>query len=422
MAKRLNKNWLQTYLQYTSNSEAPADFHFWTGVSTIAGALERKVWIQQAYFKWVPNFYITLIAPPGIVQKSTTIGIGMGLLKELEDVHFGPSSTTWQALTDAMGESFKMVEMPQQEGKDFITRDTLPMSALTIPVSEFGTFLDPRNRELVDVLVDLWDSPDGAWKRKTRGLGDSIIENPWLNIISGTTPGWMKENMPEYVISGGFMSRTIMVYADKKRHFRAFTDPKTDKALETLRQSLIVDLQQIHELVGEYELTPEARKWGEEWYEGHWTKPVAVELSNERFGGYRARKQTHIMKLSIVLAASESSELVIHKHHLQAAEKIVTANEPTMVKVFEHIGMKEDTRHVQEIIATVRVVGRISEQDLYRKVYRIMTNDEFLTACEAAERVGFIQRVSDGGGASAFIPTSDREPELEQTNVAEKFH
>ena len=51
----------------------------WVGVSTIAGALRRKVWIDQAYFKWYPNFYIILVAPPGIVAKSTTASLGMRL-------------------------------------------------------------------------------------------------------------------------------------------------------------------------------------------------------------------------------------------------------------------------------------------------------------------------------------------------------
>ena len=77
MSSRKLKNWVDSYLVYSSASEAPDKFHFWTAVSTIAGALRRRVWIPQNYFDWTSNFYIILVAPPGIVSKSTTISIGM---------------------------------------------------------------------------------------------------------------------------------------------------------------------------------------------------------------------------------------------------------------------------------------------------------------------------------------------------------
>ena len=72
-------DWLKAYLRYAESTEAPMHMHFWSGVSAVAGALRRRVWIDQAYFKWYPNFYIVLVAPPGIVSKSTTVGIAMNL-------------------------------------------------------------------------------------------------------------------------------------------------------------------------------------------------------------------------------------------------------------------------------------------------------------------------------------------------------
>ena len=48
---RIHADWLSAYLDYSSHSEAPASMRFWCGVSAVAGALRRKVWIDQAYFK-----------------------------------------------------------------------------------------------------------------------------------------------------------------------------------------------------------------------------------------------------------------------------------------------------------------------------------------------------------------------------------
>ena len=77
-------NWLQGYLEYTKASESPTPFHFWTGVSTIAGALRRRVWIDQRYFQWTPNFYIVLVGPAGVAAKSTSLRSGMKLLEKLK--------------------------------------------------------------------------------------------------------------------------------------------------------------------------------------------------------------------------------------------------------------------------------------------------------------------------------------------------
>jgi hypothetical protein len=79
-------------------------------------------------------FYIILVAPPGIVSKSTTAGIGMSLLKKVPDIKFGPDVVTWQALVTAFAESTMSFEY---QGEFY------PMSALTIESSEFGNLLNP---------------------------------------------------------------------------------------------------------------------------------------------------------------------------------------------------------------------------------------------------------------------------------------
>ena len=72
---RNHADWLTAFMEYASYGEAPRHMYFWSGVAAIAGVLRRKVWIDQAYFKWHCNMYIVLVAPPGIVSKSTTAGV-----------------------------------------------------------------------------------------------------------------------------------------------------------------------------------------------------------------------------------------------------------------------------------------------------------------------------------------------------------
>lgn len=383
MASRRHKDWLKAFLQYSSYGEAPAKFYFWTGVSTIAGALRRRVWIDQKYFQWVPNCYVILVAPPGIVSKSTTASVGMNLLKEVPGITFGPDVVTWQKLVEDMAKSQELVYWPEKEVY-------LPMSCVTIASSEFGTLLNPADREMVDVLVSLWDGQPGAFKKSTKTSGSDSIENPWINIIACTTPSWIAGNFPEYMIGGGFTSRCIWVYADRKRQTIAYPADHVPPEFQSQREDLIHDLELISTLVGEYRLAPEATLFGEQWYENHW-KGKHAHLPTEQFGGYLARKQTHVHKLAMILTASCSDELSITEPILKLSTLMVDALEEDMPKVFDKIGRNAMTKALSDLCEIIAAFGSMNRQELYRKMSRQVTWHEFGGLLQSATEAGFIK-------------------------------
>lgn len=381
--------------------EAPDLFHMWTAIGTVAGALRGKVWIDMGYFKWKPNFFIILVAPPGIVSKSTTLGVGMSLLRELECVHFGPDSVTWQALTDAFIEAQEIV------------KDVGPMSALTIAASELGTFLDPRNREMIDVLCDLWDGRSVPWRRRTKAEGLSEIKNPWLNFLGCTTPGWLEENFPEYAIRGGFTSRTVFVYADAKRDLIAYPSLRLDEFKQefaTLRRHLINDLRKISLVQGQYYLTPGAFKWGEKWYAHHWDQDSHDHLDTETYGGYLARKQTHMHKVAMVLAASVSDEMVIHEGHLEQADFLVTQLEDQMINVFRHISDNRDAMLSMQMFDMIRKThdACISKKDLWKMMIYRCSYEEYERAAKGLISADLIIESVAGTTILFRLPSRDK--------------
>jgi len=243
-------------MAYTRHLEAPDPLHFWSAIAAISGALRGKVHIDMGYWKWKPNFFIIFVAPPGIATKSTTINNAMALLRAVPDVNFGPDSATWQAVTDSFVEAIEYYEDEESESGQ------TGMACITLAISELGTFLDPRNREMVDVLVDLWDGRTVPWKRRTKGEGQLEIPAPWLNLIAATTPGWLAENFPQYAITGGFTSRTVFVFAEHKRHFVAYPQTRVTSGDRELRNQLIHDLLEIALLKGEYIISEGAMEWG----------------------------------------------------------------------------------------------------------------------------------------------------------------
>lgn len=385
---RKKPNWIKTYMQYSSFSEAPDKMHFWVAVSTIAGALRRRVWIDQGYFQWTPNFYIILVAPPGIVSKSTTLSIGMNLLRQLEGIKFGPDAVTWQALTQALADA--------NEGVLMADGTYHPMSCITIASSEFGTFLNPNDREMVDVLVSLWDGQLGVWEKRTKTQGSDRIENPWINIAACTTPGWIAGNFPEYLIGGGFTSRCVFVYGKQKRRLIAYPSAVLPPEFEQLQKDLVHDLEAISLLRGAYHLTPQAIEWGTAWYENHYNNRPK-HLDNERFAGYLARKQTHIHKLAIVLSASEKDDLIITKDNLEVASQIVTGLEADMPEVFSLIGMQGQAKFGNTIVSIVGSYGKIEQNKLFQLCFTTMSYRDFQESLNASIVAGHIKAYNDRG-------------------------
>ena len=276
---RAYDNWLKAYVAHQRFSESPTKFHFWAGVSTVAGALRRRVWIDMKIFQWT--------------KKSTTIRQGFYLLQQIKGIKFGPQSLTWQALIDALAEAQEGVELPGKAKPEI-------MSCLTVGVSELGNFLRPDNREFVDFLIEMWDGQKGTFSRRTIMRGQQEILNPWLNLIGCTTPAWLKDNFPDIMIGGGLTSRIVFVYGDRKSQLVAYPGLETPSADYEREESYLVrDLQLISMLKGPYHLTPDAIEWGEAWYERHHTEPRPSHLHSERLAGYLDRKQTHIHKTHV---------------------------------------------------------------------------------------------------------------------------
>ena len=388
---RIHADWINAYLDYAKNSEAPRHMHFWVAVSAVAGALRRQVWIDQAYFRWYPNFYICLVAPPGIVSKSTTCDVGMRLLRQVPDIKFGPDIVTWPALVESFANATMAFEL---------NGEYHPMSAMTLESSEFGNLLDPQDKQMVDLMVSLWDGKQGSFKKETKARGKDTIENPWINMIACTTPSWIAQNFPEYMIGGGFTSRTIFVYAEQKARMIAYPSRVVDRGdLEKQASALVHALTRISELKGEFRLTADAYAWGEQWYTQHYESKHS-HLDKDRFGGYLARKQTHIHKLAMVLSAAMGDSMEITAEHLAIAHSMVTDLEPDMAKVFAKIGKTDTAIYAERLLAYVatRPAGGCSLMEAYKYIHQYFPSmRDFEDVLAGLVRAGYLLTKQQSG-------------------------
>jgi hypothetical protein len=199
------------------------------------------------------------------------------------------------------------------------------------------------------------------------------------------------------MVGGGFTSRCVFVYGDKPDKLVAYpAESIPRKWMEQEAGKLVEDLMHISQLAGEYTLTPAAIDWGTRWYELH-HKEKPTNLDDMRFGGYLARKQTHIHKLAMVMAASHKDELVIDEEDLVASERMVTDLEQDMPEVFARIGKSAQANVADRFIQYVHRHGAVSYRDAYKWLqayFPVGTDMEGLVA--GALRAGYVEWQGDG--------------------------
>src|SRR3990172_10634322 len=97
-------NFIEQYLQYIGDTEAPQIFHRWCAISLLGVWLGRSVTFKFGHTEIFPNNYIMLMGTPG-TRKSSAIKIAKKLLKEAGyDKFAGDKTSKEKFLLDLSGE------------------------------------------------------------------------------------------------------------------------------------------------------------------------------------------------------------------------------------------------------------------------------------------------------------------------------
>jgi len=395
-------SFVDSYMQFAVNSEAPDRIHFWCAIAAIAGALGRRTWIDLGNFDFTPNVYIIIVAPPGVVAKSTTINTAISLLKEVEGTYFGPDMVTPQALLDCFTDAMDFFEL---DGK--IHRH----SSLIVEASEFGNLFRNREDVLSNLLIALWDGKRGIFQKRTKKDGKQTLENPLLTMIGATTPSWVSHNITEQMISGGFISRCLFPFADQKQRLIAYPQGRTGNTAlvrGAFRASLVRQLKEIRSLHGPFHLSPEAMDFGEAWYAQHFSS-LPMSYDPARFSGYRERKQGHMHKVAMCLAASDHSFPVIHKRHLELALTMLDDLEKDFEHVFSSVGKSTTSMHVDKLISYVHMRGHVLLAEAHGAVHHLFpSSNTFADILAGCIEAGYLEK--QGTGRDVWLIAGKKKP------------
>lgn len=386
MSRREFPDWLAAFVEYAKASETPEKFIYWSGLAAIAATMERRCWIDQGRYKLYPNFYIVFVAEAGRIQKSTTINVATELLKKVPGINISPKSCTWEGFV-------KLLSSMHRAENDTLALDVpnTAIAPIVVASSEFSVFFDPKNLGLVSSLIDLWDCPD-VFDRFTKMYGMETVEQPCVNIVAGTTPSWIRESFDRWSKEGGFVSRAIFLYENKKRQLVAFPKRKEAPGRDKVKERLIRDLVYITSLKGEFYLEEDAYQWGEEWYVEHNRKLEAMD----NVTGFADRKQAHILKLAMLLSASRRDTKIVTLADLQDATAKIDEVEQDFDRVFSIVDDRAELRPYNEILQILKSHGTIEWHRLVARCAGRYMLHEIERAVSAMRQAELVDRIQSG--------------------------
>ena len=321
-------NFIQAFATRNKDNFVPNKFYLWAGISVVAAALERKVWLPwNTSFSEYPNMYVFLISRPGI-GKSSAIRPATNMLRDLnkeygKNLRLLPNKITEPKLLDILGDT----DMFEYKG------EWQPHTSVYYAASEASAcFHDPYGG-FAQTVTALYDG-DNMTKATVSRKNLVEVINPCMNVIAGATFDYLARLLTTEGVLGGFASRLTYVVHDKVAPRKSSWQGRNEVQDTSIDyKKLLADLADINSMVGPFKASEDFASAWEEWFPKF--DKAQQEAPNEKMQSLLVRKQTMMRKLPLILCASENSSRVLELRHWEMALKLMNEVEsslPAMIR------------------------------------------------------------------------------------------
>lgn len=399
-------------------TESPRLFHVWAALSGMSAALGRRCWFPFGPMVIFPNQFVVLIGTPG-TRKSTAMSIMKRQLRKSTGVRFAPADTAGQrqGLVEAMrgkdepkeylgsvelavaedslagltlDHIAEITDQPDDESEIVSFISAADKHHIMVTATELSRFIGQNNLQMLDFLVTMWDGED--YEYQTKG-GLTVLKNPLINLLSCTTPTSLNHAMPPAAGGQGFLSRMILVYGSRKYKQVPRPVEPNQESVDAVRAGFN---RAYFELAGEFRETPEAKAYCESLYN------FQLEITDPRFGYYHERRQDHLIKLAMALAASRGYT-VIDIDDYKEAHKILRATEKGMPDALGEFGMNPLAALKQNMLEYIRQQGMTKVDQLRAVFHRDSRASEFQEAVNDLSRMNQISLSQLADGSSVLM-------------------
>lgn len=297
-------NFLTEFLEVTSTLESPTSFLTWAAFVSISATLRDNVYIEykRRLNRLYPNIYVMLIGDSGEVRKSNPLKIAKSLIKANGNTKIPAQGRA--SIEGIINELSKLIK--DEKGNSLRDASGIIMS------EEFGSLL-VKNPDTTAILTDLYDYHQD-WVYTLKNEDELRLKHVCLSLFCATNKAFLKKLFTEQDIFGGLVGRMIIIDESKPRLADSGMYENLDPEVENLWIHLQNHLKRISTLKREILIPEAARRFFDDWY-----KSKSYLEPNSRTG-FDSRIPTHVLKLSIILAACEENfQGLIEERHMQDA-------------------------------------------------------------------------------------------------------
>lgn len=387
-------SWLKDYVEHTLGQESPEIFHVWAGITTLAAALGRNVWLSRrsravTKYKLYPGQLITvLVAGSGALRKTTAINQTKPFLRAINKPTIGGKSSP---------EAFLKQLDPAQQGTP---QAMLLEDEMTVFISK-QTWAEP----LVEIMIKLADAPDD-FAYKTISHGPIVIPEPCITGLMATTPESLGDRLPTGAHGSGFTSRVTFVFASETDRIDDLTDvddedvtPEEIQAATQRSNRMTLEIQRIKTLAGPFTYTKDGRAWFRAWYKKYRESPAA------KGEGWPARRHDHMLRIAMILSIAKGgpgAPLEIDDRSLISADKLLYMVEQGHDKAFAFVGTAyaKDRQRIVEFI-TIKA-GKATTNEIVAALYSYFQDQDTLKRTLRLLQAAGVLKYSVSGGPPAI--------------------
>jgi len=385
-------------------------FTLWAGLFAVSTALKRDAWISWYPSALLPNLYVILSAPPGLLKKTTVIDFVDRILsiyhlfcssKRIavrKKIHSLRGEITPEALYEKL-ESREEKYYDEETG--MFKKETLH-SQLAILVSELSSLLDAKayKEGLITLLTSLYDGRALGNERETKTGGLKKLQDEYVTLLGGLTPEQMAA-LPEAALGGGFMSRTIVVHEEHAN--RVYPVPLQIPGAPDITE-LAKRLAWIAEnATGTYHLSENAYALYTHWYREFLERvldPKSGASTDER--NRKARMDTLLLRIALLVRAQRyeiGSE--IEAEDILLADRLLHSTFEANKEAIEQLSAASIQRkwslETERTLYYIKRAGSIKRNILLQRMYKYATAKQVTEIVNQLKQMGCIRILSPRG-------------------------
>jgi hypothetical protein len=392
------------WLSYTDGLSSPNNYVEWGWVYTIAACLQRRVWIGDDDSQLFPNMQVILVGEPGVgkglviksvtslvkhwkrkdknkndfmpdLQEMTELATQAVLVQEssLEQAnkneyqgHFAKGgkeivepllfpvaadATTFEALVEAVSESITHINYVKHKPDNTKSLGHYGHCSLCFLLPELSSLFRKKTHDTINYLLGLYDCPTD-FEYRTKNSGRDRVRRGCINLLAGTTPGFIQSTFDDSLIDEGFASRTFFIFASKNRKNQAFIPALTQSQIES-KQTLLNHIKKLSGLYGQVKMGEGVMEFIQDWWNKTETSKNLRPNQSPKLIPYYARKNIHLLKVATCMHFGESTEMVLPLSVVKRALNFLDKEEVNMHLAIV-INTNETTKLTSKILDSLK--------------------------------------------------------------------